>query len=87
MPNICAKSNLPNQKSAGSDGVYAVVKATKTDAGTIKYPRSADASSNRSIAARIGTADQPSAYKHRQSDRGADCGWHSPRQHRTVFVF
>jgi len=73
VPKRCAKFNLPNQKSAGSDGVYDVVKAPKIDANTIKYPRRADASTNRSIAARIGTADQPSAYKHRQSDREADC--------------
>ena len=69
MPKRSAKCNLPNQKSAGSDGVYDVVKARKTDADTMKYPRRAYAPTNRSIAARIGTADQHSAYKHRQSDR------------------
>ncbi len=72
MPKRCAKFNLPNQKSAGSDGVYDVVKAPKTDADTMKYPRRANASTNRSIAARIGTADQPSAYKRRLSDRETD---------------
>lgn len=67
----CAKFNLPSQKSAGSDGVYDVVKAPRTDADTIKYPMRADAPANKKIAARIETADQPSAYKY-QNDRETD---------------
>ena len=79
--------NLPNQKSAGSDGVYDVVKPPKNDADTMQHPRRAGTPINRSIAARNETADQPSAYKHRQSDRETNRDWHSPRQYRTVFVF